>query len=367
MFFVSRNGCSYEAKARHWLPVLVLGLLLGASALSAAPEPVEPSAKGTSTAPVAPPPLSGRSGLYLGAGLLSGTHSPELEPRFQNDRLGGSLLLGGFATNTDWENTGAFGVPLHARYHVGQWQFGFEYESVTSRPTYQGFLSFTSGTTTIRALDSTEYQPLSRTNLEIFAGYLLNPGSNVPVSLLLGLRQFSLEGDYALTRLSQITLATGTFNQLESTTQGEVAGDAFGFALGVETLLPLADKLRLELRFKVFSGTGDWQHTYLLAKANSGGGSAEYSTENGNYSYSATRFEVGANYEIVTNGSLYVRLIVENGTSQDSEVIVLKASTVTTENTLSTRLTEFLLTYPGSAQKDKLSGVEIGYEARLDL
>ena len=351
---------------------LAIWCLFGpAWALSAAPvEPNPPAAAptgpGEKQPPAAAPALLGRQGLYIGLGFFAGTHRPEMEDRFSNDRFFAALLFNGFARNTAWENTSAAGLPWYASYHVARWQVGLEHSPVASSPNFNGVLSATIPSSPsnigVASLDQTMFDSLARSNTTILGGYLLNPGSNVPVHLLFGLRSFSMNGDYQVLRLTRVTVGAASAEGLEATLKGRLKADASGPVLGVEMLLALADRWRFRARARLFGGAGAWRNTTLFGKS---APSAEYSDENGTYKVVATELELGVSFEVISNGSVFARFTTEKMRTTDSEVVLLKVSSVASEN--SNRATEFALTYPGSSQTDRLSGLVFGYEHRFGL
>ncbi len=330
----------------------------------------EPDPKSASGGAKAPPALLGRQGLYLGLGLFTGTHRPEMQDRFQNDRFFAALLLGGFGSNTEWENTGATGFPWYASYHVGRWQVALENMSVSSSPTYQGVIAVTiPGATpiTVNSWDETTFDSLTRSNTTLSGGFLVNPGSNVPVHVLLGMRTFGMEGTFGLTRLSRLSAGSATGQQADTALEGRLEADASGLIFGAEMLLAPADRWQLRLRARLFSGSGAWFLYSLLAKGSTSTIAGEISQENGNYRVTATELDLGVSYELTSRGRLFARFFTERMTATDSEVVLLHVSSNASENVYSTRLTEFLLTYPGSSQTDRLSGFLFGYEHNLHL
>lgn len=317
----------------------------------------------------APPALLGRQGLYVGLGFFSGTHRPEMQDRFANDRFFAALLFNGFAVNSEWEETGASGLPLYVAYHAARWQFSLENSPVSSTPHYDGFLTATitsvSPSIGVSAFDRTTFDALNRTNTTLSAGYLVNPGSSVPVHLLFGLRSFSMMGDYSVLRLTHVTQGAAAASGFETTLSARLEADASGPLLGAEMLVALADRLRLKVRARLWSGTGTWRNGYTLAKTSGSGITGEFSSEEGKYSVVGTELEVGVSYEITSNGSVFARFSSERLSTTDSEVVLIKVSSVASEN--NNRGTEFALTYPGSTQEDRLSGLTFGYEHRFNL
>lgn len=349
------------------MPVLAFGVVAAVSGMQAAPEP--PKAEGpVPGSPKTGPPgaPSNREGLHVGIGLFTGTHRPELEDRFRNDRFFAALLFNGYGTTTEWESTTASGLPWFVRYNVRRWQVGFENSAVISHPRYTGILSATIPTAptpiVLSALDQTAFDPLVRANTTLSGGYLLNPDSSIPVHLLFGLRSFSLGGDYRTIRLTRASIGTLSAEGLEATVQGHLEGAASGPVLGAEMLLALNEKWRLWFRARLFRGSGSWSQTSISVKSS---GSGEYGSEEGLYEVLATEIELGVNYQLSTKGNLFVRFTLEQMTARDAEVVLIKVSSVASEN--NNRGFEFALTYPGSSQKDRLSGLTFGYEHRFNL
>lgn len=296
-----------------------------------------------------------------GVALFSGTCHPDLEKKFHDDVMGGAVFFGGSGFSSSWQSGRCSGFPLSIEHTMDRWRFTGEMRRLTSSYSYnQGFQYAQVGTTYSR-MDSVSIQDRSRTDLSILAAYSLHPDTpDQGFSLLGGIRSLSMESQLDTLAVNTATNGFGSATGMSIFPENTVRQTARGPVMGVQYMLPVS-AFKLDAGLLLFNMNGSWQHHRTQAEAPGGG--LEIRNEDGLFRMQGYRLSLGGEIPLgFSNLSLFVRLSQESSTNRDSSVSIFKVATGSLASgvTPAALIQDAALTYGGSADRERWSGLDIG-------
>lgn len=316
-------------------------------------------------ASLASAPLRHDKELRLHIGLGAGAHDPDLEEKFYNDRLYGSLLAGGFGFDSEWEQKVAAGNEFQLDYYNGPWRFLLESTGAVSQPEYVGFSTLSVGSVGFSEIDFRQAEYLARANARLLGGYEISGAEGAhQLYLLFGIgtlvQRAEFEGFSILSASSGSLTASGLGIPIEDTAESAAAGFSFGvdYRYAVSADLQLQARILLE---PMGSGTWEYQRTRVFTS-----GSLSYRNETGDLAAFRRSVYLGLNYAFAENWLFTAGMTIEGTTIEDKNVVPLA---FTSDGGLdpATYLLDYALTYPGSANEDGLFLFTVGATYRFNL
>lgn len=304
--------------------------------------------------------------IHLGVG--GGAHDPDLEEKFYNDRLYGSLLAGGVGFDSEWEQKAAAGSDFQIDYYNGPWRFLLESVAAVSQPEYIGFSTIRSGTVGFTEIDFRQADSLTRNNARLLGGYdvseSLDLGGAHQLYALFGLGTLAQRAEF-----TGLTLQTASVGTLSGSAVGlplEDSADSFaaGFSFGADYRYAWSDSLQLQARWLLEPmGGGSWefQRTRIFTS-----GVLTYRNEEGDLEAFRSSLYLGLNWAFAEDWLFTAGMTIEGTRIKDKNVVPI-AFTSGVPFDASAFLLDYALTYPGSANDDGIFLMTFGVTYRFNL
>ena len=302
---------------------------------------------------------------FYGA-LGGGNHTSDLEKKFYNDILFGSLFnpalsgISGFGLNTPWVNKTYTGGRLGVEYKRKRLLVNFESAQFVSRPSFNSFARVGNSDAELIYQRQTDLT-LNRNRRTLLGGWLIyKVGDKHQLYILGGVNNIKVESVLEINGSG--TLIGNPFLQNSFSHSNTTTGYGTGLAFGVKYRRQFSKKWGLSTRL-LFSPalTGSWDYQQLLVNAPGG---FDYKSETGNYKITSLSYNLKLDYSPRQKWRIFVMLYNEIAQHTDSEIILLDDAALVGNANFPAA---FFLNYPGSSHRESIIGLNIGVSYKLDL
>ena len=293
--------------------------------------------------------------LELSLELGVGTHRPDLEDKFFNDRYFGAVFVGGFGFNTDWQNRDFANIMPTVTYRRGRWALEAAFNDIKSSPSYFGYTAASS----LTVLDQVQYQGVLRKRRSLLVEYFINPKwKNHFLYVLGGPGSITVETESSVLRAVSIGISASA---LGISSGNHTEGRAAGLLAGIGYRYKADDKLMFTARWMLGSLNGDWSVREAFAFTFP---SVGFRLEDGAYSVRTSHIRLGMEYAHTSQLTFFAALETESAIHGDSDIILV---TDTIQSDPATYTRDALLTFGGSSQSEFVSSLRVGARLRLTL
>jgi len=301
----------------------------------------------------------------------TGRYNPAGEKFVREERQGGALSFGGVGDVDPWKKKRLTGYELVAGYSTGRFYGALEFEKISIRPEFGGYLivpSFTIGSVqaNLSSIDRISGAMFERGSLLTRLAWA--PGSSEHKNLYItaSYRRWNLEGLFQRTAFTAIYASTiGNFALLDYSIAGNTSAQAGGPGIGLEYRRQLMSGSELRGLFEIFSLRGSFDDSSRTISAFPGGADFKYANKIGLYSASGFDFRFSYFRPVSERVKLFASLRYEKTVIATSQVLNHQLSTSASDNDPAAVARRYVLSYPGSKDFDEIYGVFFGLEARL--
>ncbi len=311
--------------------------------------------------------------LRIRASVFAGSYTPELEQKYNNDRLYGSFIAGGFGANTSWQHKDAQGLPLEIEYLYKDFHFEFEVMSLRSNPDYSGLtsVSLTLGSTRydVQQFDTTAVH-LTRTIPTLLVRYDLagDRKASHELSILGGVRQMSIRGEYDYNYYQRFTItgaASASGYSVGKSFEYNSLGRGAGVVFGADYRYHFENGSELKARLDLYSMDGIWRQNRTTADVSTAAtGNALIRNEAGEYHVGGVEFIAGYFHALTNNVRIFAQIRTQQSSIRDNKVALTRLEPISSTS-ISNYILDTALTYPGSHANERVGGLQIGAELQL--
>lgn len=282
-------------------------------------------------------------------GFIAGNHESDLEQRWHDDILYGSLLNRGIGFSMPWENKYANGSFIDGVIAYKDWQFFLLNSGVISNPNWSYFTSIPVSSVQANTV-LTRQMELGRGDNELGVSYAFWKKDGHSIRGKLALKNRFLTGD--LSGLGVLSFSSASAFIIEDATlEGLAGGVTPGIIYGYEW-----DQHEVSAGLSFYNMVGTWNYDVLFIFAPS---TLTKANESGDYKITGNIFTLAYAYRLNDHWKLLISFEHDQAAVTDSNVMNYNLS-VTSGS--SPTLSFNILTYLGSTKRDELNTLRIGAE-----
>ena len=283
-------------------------------------------------------------------GVISGSYDTDLEERWRNDIVFGSLLAKGFGFTTAWSGKEAGGSTIGGSIYYKDFEFFLNSNGISAAPSWIEYYSIPSSgtsTTTMYFNDLT----LNRGDADLGAAYTFFKKDGHKLSGRLFRKSRVIEGDLSAFGVFSIP-SSGASTILLRSGSIEALAAGLGYGLGYSFTM---DKHEFLAGLSLYSMAGTWKYSQTVLSTSS----LTLSDEDGNYKIIGNLLELGYRYQVAKDWRFFAIYTQDSAQVTDSDVMNYA---IVLSQTSNPTVSFNVLTYPGSTQLDRLSTIKLGVE-----